>query len=325
MNALVIATTSAATITEAGMVANLETHASQARGAYATNTERALRADIVIFTGWCDVADRAHLPASPATVAAFIDAMGETKAPATVRRYVSSVSTYHRAAGVQNPAESMGVKLALKRLHRAKGRAQAQAAPLNRQAVERMLDATPDTLQGLRNRAMAAVAYDTLARRSELVALQADDLEMGADGAATIIIQRSKTDQEGAGMVRYLAADTMRHVMAWREAASLTDGALFRAVGKGGRIGEALDGAEVSRIFKIMAKAAGMAASDVDRISGHSSRVGAAQDMVRHGVELPAVMQAGGWRTPEMVGRYTARLDARRSGAAKLAVLQNRA
>jgi hypothetical protein len=43
-----------------------------------------------------------------------------------------------------------------------------------------------------------------------------------------------------------------------------------------------------------------------------------------HGVELPAVMQAGGWRTAEMVSRYTARLDARRSGAAKLAVLQNR-
>jgi hypothetical protein len=47
--------------------------------------------------------------------------------------------------------------------------------------------------------------------------------------------------------------------------------------------------------------------------------------MVRHGIELPAIMQAGGWRTAEMVSRYTARLDARRSGAAKLAVLQNRA
>jgi hypothetical protein len=35
-------------------------------------------------------------------------------------------------------------------------------------------------------------------------------------------------------------------------------------------------------------------------------------------------MQASGWRTAEMVGRYTARLDARRSGSAKLAVLQNR-
>lgn len=64
---------------------------------------------------------------------------------------------------------------------------------------------------------------------------------------------------------------------------------------------------------------------EVARISGHSSRVGAAQDMVRHGVDLPAVMQAGRWRSPEMVGRYTRRLDARRSGAAKLAERQGRA
>jgi hypothetical protein len=65
-------------------------------------------------------------------VARFGDAMGEQKAPATVWRYVSSVSTFHRADGVANPVEAMAVKLALKRLHRAKGRAQAQAAPLNR-------------------------------------------------------------------------------------------------------------------------------------------------------------------------------------------------
>jgi len=46
--------------------------------------------------------------------------------------------------------------------------------------------------------------------------------------------------------------------------------------------------------------------------------------MARHGLELPSIMQAGGWNTATMVARYTARLDARRSGAAKLAVLQDR-
>jgi hypothetical protein len=51
---------------------------------------------------------------------------------------------------------------------------------------------------------------------------------------------------------------------------------------------------------------------------------GATQDQVRFGVELPAVMQSGGWKTPAMVVRYTAKLDARRSGAAKLAMMQNR-
>jgi hypothetical protein len=73
-----------------------------------------------------------------------------------------------------------------------------------------------------------------------------------------------------------------------------------------------------------MALAAGIAPQEAARILGHSSRVGAAQDTVRLGVELPAVMQAGGWKTAEMVGRYTRRLDARRGGAAKLAMLQKR-
>jgi hypothetical protein len=42
-------------------------------------------------------------------------------------------------------------------------------------------------------------------------------------------------------------------------------------------------------------------------------------------IELAAVMQAGGWKSPGMVSRYTARQGARRSGAANLAVIQNRA
>jgi site-specific recombinase XerD len=306
------------------ILANLTHHAEAARGAYAGNTERALRADIATFTGWCRSAGWSAMPATAATVAQFIDAMGMTKAPATTRRMVSSVATFHRAAGVPNPCEELEVRLALKRLHREKGRAQAQAAPLNRPLVDRILAAAGTGLRDLRNKALLALAYDTLARRSELAELQVGDLEHGADGAGTIIIRRSKTDQDGAGMVRYVAVDTMRHVIAWITAAGHGDGALFRAVLKGGRRGDQLDSGDVARVFKQMAKAAGLTADEARRISGHSTRVGAAQDMVKHGIELPAVMQAGGWRTAEMVSRYTARLDARRSGAAKLAVLQDR-
>lgn len=40
------------------------------------------------------------LPATPETVAAFIDAQAETKARATVERYRSSVAALHSAAGL---------------------------------------------------------------------------------------------------------------------------------------------------------------------------------------------------------------------------------
>ena len=104
----------------------------------------------------------------------------------------------------------------------------------------------------------------------------------------------------------------------------MQDGALSRSVRKGGRVGGALDAGDVARIFKRRAAEAGLKAKVVAHISVHSSRIGAAQDMVTAGVGVPAVMQAGGWKTAAMMARYTARIAARRGGAAQLAMAQGR-
>ncbi len=82
-----------------------------------------------------------------------------------------------------------------------------------------------------------------------------------------------------------------------------------------------LQAGEVARVFKRMAKAAGL---DPSGLSGHSTRIGAAQDMVGGGLDIAEIMQAGGWRTPVMVARYSERLTASRGAAAKLARLQGR-
>jgi integrase len=135
----------------------------------------------------------------------------------------------------------------------------------------------------------------------------------------TVTIRRSKTDQEGIGEVAPVTPDAMRHLRAWINTAGIDTGPLFRGVLKGGHVVGALDAGDVSRIFKAMAGKAGLTAEDAARISGHSTRVGASQDMIRYGAELPAVMQAGRWKTPEMVARYTRRLTARRSAAVQIA------
>ena len=93
---------------------------------------------------------------------------------------------------------------------------------------------------------------------------------------------------------------------------------------KSGSIGERLDPSQLPRIFKQMARRAGLPPAMIDGLSGHSTRVGAAQDMIAAGIELPAILQAGRWKSPAMVNRYGERLLARRSGAAQLARLQRR-
>jgi integrase len=259
------------------------------------------------------------MPANADLVVAFVDAMAAIKAPATVRRYVSSIAAFHRAADVTNPCAAQAVKLALKRMHNTKGRAQQQAAPLNEGQVRKLLEARGSRLRDIRNRALLVLAYVSLCRRSELTALRFEDLSVEADGFATILIRRSKGDQEGLGAIVPVPQDAARYVMKWIDAARIKDGALFRAVRYSGSVGGVLDPGDVARIFKGMARRANLPADQLARISGHSTRVGSAQDMLRYKETLPAIMASGRWKSSEMVGRYVAKVGARESAAKRIA------
>ena len=306
-------------------VNKLDDYADAAIGAFSDNTKRALRSDLGIFEEWCQSRDLSPLPAAPETVAVFIDHMAERRAPATVRRYVASIAIAHRAVGRDGGPGDAVVKLALKRMYRARGRRQRQAEGLTWPIRQRLLTTAGNRLIDARNKALVTVAYDAMLRRSELAALDVVDLLDDVAGAGTLVLQRSKTDDEGCGATLYLAPDTMGYVRGWMSRSGVTEGRLFRSVSKGGALGNGLHASQIPRIFKGMAARAGLPAESVERLSGHSARVGAAQDMVAGGIELPAILQAGRWKTTAMVSRYGERLLARRGGAAQLARLQQRA
>ena len=295
-----------------------------AAGAFSDNTVRAMKSDLAVFAGWCRERGLTVVPATAATTAAFVGDMAEVRAPATVRRYVASIDAVHKALGRALPARSAAVKAALQRMHRRKGRRQAQARGLTWALRQRLLEAPGERLIDARNRAMLAVAYDAMLRRSELTAIDIADFIEEIPGYATLLVRRAKTDPEGRGAAVYLARDTVALVRAWLERGGIEDGRLFRSTTKGGAVGAALHPSQVPRIFKTMARRAGLPEEVAESLSGHSPRVGAAQDMVASGIEMPAILQAGRWKTPAMVNRYGERLLARRSGAAQLAMLQRR-
>ena len=297
--------------------------AKAARGALSANTERAVRSDLGIYGAWCTERCVPALPASAKTIAAFVDAMAKSRAPATVRRYVATIAAAHRAVGSKETAGSEPVRVALQRMHREHGRRQAQAKGLTEALRNRLLEATGDRLVDARNRALLAVAYDTLLRRAELVAVQVADIVEEIDGAATVLVRRSKADPEGEGAMAYVAPDSMALVREWLQRSGISEGRVFRSLCRG-IVGDGLGAGEVSRIFKRMARDAELPAEVVEQISGHSTRVGATQDMVAGGIGMAAILNAGRWKTTAMVIRYCEQLLARRSGAAQLARLQHR-
>jgi len=208
-------------------------------------------------------------------VASFVEYCGElVKKPATIRRYLSTVALAHRVAKFDNPCVEEPVRLALKALTNQVPTAQRQAKGLGWAEISKFLDTCGESLPATRERALLCVAYDTMARRAELVAFNVGDFKFLDDGSGRALIRRSKTDQAEEGHTAYLAPTTVRYLEEWLALAEISRGAVFRRlIGTGflpkglprkgrerkmrsipERIGARLSPAAVGNIFKSVAR-----------------------------------------------------------------------
>ena len=273
------------------------------------NTRRAYAADWAAFQAWAEAQQLAVLPAEPMTVARYLAQLADSGLKAsTITRVVSAIRYAHRAAGREPPTGAEGVKAVMRGIRRTKGTRPNRKAPATADALELMLATMPDRLVGLRDRALLLIGFAAARRRSELVALNVDDVER-VKGGALLHIRRSKTDQEGRGTIvpvpngkRFkpiAALDT------WLEAAGITDGALFREIDRHGRVGHAaLSDRSVARIVKRAARAAGL---DDRLFSGHSLRAGFVTSALADDVDPLKVMKITGHVDPKTLAIYDRR------------------
>ena len=140
---------------------------------------------------------------------------------------------------------------------------------------------------------------DGLLRRGEAAALHWDDLTIEDDGSGRLTISRSKTDQTGEGAVLWISPQTIEATERWRAVAT-TGSSMFD-----------LTAGSVGRVVTRRAEAVGLQAS------GHSLRVGMAQDLAAAGTSLPGLCQAGRWQSPTMAVRYTRSQAADRGAVAR--------
>lgn len=289
--------------------------------AYAPNTLRTWRADWRVWTEFCERTGAGALPADLPTIRAFlIERIGAGRKRATLEHYLSTLAVVHRLAEFPSPMDSMEARLmwrGLKREHLTLRQRQAQGLTLA--DIEAILEAlASDEPKDIRDAALISVAFETMFRRSELVALQFEDLSVEADGSGRVFLAHSKTDQEGAGVLQYLSPDTLERVQRWIGVAGIQDGALFRSTPRSNRADRydtPLSDRDIARIFKRVALAAGI---DPNRISGHSTRVGAAQDLLAANFSAAEIMRQGRWKSERMIVRYGESLSAGRGAMARL-------
>src|SRR6266404_2245615 len=291
-----------------------------AEGAYAANTLRAQKADGAIFQAFCEGRGESFLPADPKTIRVFIEhEVNCGKKPATVRRYIATIGRAHIGAGLLNPCSGEAVRLALKKMGRETSARQAQARALGWNEIKEFIGSAGKGLRADRERAMLCIAYETLARRGELVALEVRDIEFWPNGTGQALIRRGKTDAEGQGRVAYLSRETVKWLKIWLDHAKINDGPIFRRLVGRDQIGDALHPGSIAPIFKRVAQWIGMPARFVAEVSGHSTRVGATQDLAELNIDLAAITQAGGWKSTRMPLQYAEKINAARSGMARAA------
>ena len=282
-------------------------------GAYAPNTLRAYRADMLEFIQYCDNVDACALPACPSTVANFLmQTLGHGHKTATIRRKISSISAIHRLSYLDDPTKHPEVKITLRKIARQLGTRFDQAYPVTRPILDVLLSVCSQDLRGLRDKALLLLAYDSMRRRSELVSLCVEDMEWlpavgvghAVDVGASILLRKSKTDQMGSGKWIHLSSETTQAVLDWLEAARIEDGFVLRGIDPAGQITASLCESRVARIFKSLARRAQLSEHVIQSISGHSMRVGGAQDLMTQGASLPQIMVKGGWSKTDTVMRY---------------------
>jgi integrase len=200
------------------------------------------------------------------------------------------------------------VALEMRRMHRKLGRSCSQAGSINAETLEKLLLATDDSTRGIRDRALLLVAYDTLCRRSELVSLQVKDVKINIkDGIETssILLRKSKTDQDSIGKWLHLSQRAHLALMEWIKELPEGQENLIVGIDRGRRISlSALGSGQVNRIYKRIARNAGLDELIIEGISGHSLRVGAAQYLLNSGASMPVIMQRGRWTKTDTVMRY---------------------
>ena len=282
-----------------------------AEAQHAASTRRAYESDWRIFAAWCEARGTDALPAAPEVVATFLAAQASSGVRAsTLGRRVAAIRYAHAVRGVESPTTAAVVKATLRGIRRTIGTAPHQKAALTADRLLTIIQHVPATLQGQRDRALLLLGFAGAFRRSELAALQVEDLEEVEDGLR-VRVRQSKSDQEAAGcvipVIRGERACPVTAVRAWLEAAAITEGPVFRRMAKGGRVlPTALTPYSVGLIVKAAAARAGF---DPTEFGGHSLRAGFATSAALAGRSLFRIMDVTRHKRTDTLRGYVRRAE----------------
>jgi integrase len=308
-------------------------HYSEA--AKAPNTRRAYAADWRHFEQWCKAHGANPLPASAGTVAAYLAAHGGTLKVSTLGRRLAAIRAVHTYSGRPIDLATPAFRDVWAGIRREHGTHPARKRALVTADLRKAVAALPDSVIGLRDRALLLIGFASAMRRSELASLVGGDASghrvTFTDNGLLIELGKSKSDQEGEGAILGIPfgshAETcpVRALRTWLEASGIVTGPVFRRVTRHGHVGnEAMTGHGIALAVKRAVFRAALADGHSKReayalaetVGGHSLRAGFVTAADAAGAPISKIMQHARHARFETTRGYMREADAFRGNAA---------
>lgn len=276
----------------------------------ADNTLKSYCSDWSDFADWCEAHGECPLPAAPETIVNYINDLADEAKANTVSRRVTAISENHIAAGYSshNPAKEGIVRNAMHAIRREKGTFQHGKSPVLLETLELLADSfdTGDIV-GVRDKAIIFLGFAGAFRRSELVAIQVEELTFSSEGLI-VFLPQSKGDQLGHGTQVAIPYNpnpelcAVRAVEQWILTAQIHSGPLFRPFKKNKELRDMqLSDKSVALIVKKYIEKIGL---NSQSFAGHSLRRGFATSAAQSDLNALQIMRQTRHKSEKMVHRY---------------------
>ncbi|OXB94640.1 hypothetical protein B9L23_07135 [Parageobacillus galactosidasius] len=267
------------------------------------NTKKAYQTDWKHFEDWCLRNNVQSMPAKVETILLYLNELSKQYKYSTIRRKLSSISQAHEIKGALNPTRHYYVLKLMQGIAKQKGTKQEAKKAIILDDIKKMIDVIDTTkLIGKRDKALLLVGFALASRRSELVAVDLEDITFTSQGM-DIAIKQKKTNEVIMKSVVRIDSEycPVRALKDWIEAAGIKEGAIFRTIDRHGNIKDRTKDKTVARVVKKYAELAGLNPNDY---AGHSLRSGLATSAAQEGMNDTSIMKQTGHKTRSMVDRY---------------------
>ena len=264
----------------------------------ASNTLRAYKADYKDFASFCFKNGFKPIPSEAKIISLYLTNLSKTCKFSTLKRRLASISVIHKLSGHYIDIKHPMITENLMGIKRIKGSHQKAKKPIlinDLKLIINVIDKDKNEKKRFKNRALILVGFAGGFRRSELVDILYEDVDLVPEGVK-IFVKRSKTDQSGEGMTKgipYFSNPSYCPVVSlknWLEKSKIKSGKIFDMSDK-----------SVALTIK---KYTGLAGLDSNKYSGHSLRSGFATSTAELGAEERSIMAMTGHKTTQMVRRY---------------------